>query len=409
MFEKLKRNIPLDKILGTIYFFFNTVGLPVPVSYTTLISVVRFKVIYDRFRKVFLAILLVLIGYAIIHNVQGVVVMDYFKSLCYFIFLLASGFVAYHYLKTGNIRIDSTFRFMSVFSLLLLVVAFFFISSPLSHLFWKDHSFVGDGNFVKRFEGFSYEASHLALTLSPILLYFLWKIINKPQIKSIGYFIAVSFPIALTVSFGFVAAFVIAISATLLMVLVIYRKFKRILIIPVSVVLVGVVVLSLFPNPLANRMEVIFKGDDTSVNGRTTEAFYLGYKCAQQESIWFGIGMGQVKYVGEEVIRPYYSKYDPVGYSKENWPVLGIPNSMAETLAIFGIFGVLLKIGFQIFCFVKLKVYQNYFNLSIFFFIFFYQMMGSFILSSTEIIMWAMAFAKIFDEFDIHKELQVEG
>src|SRR5690554_2429809 len=169
LFEKLKRNIPLDKILGTIYFFFNTVGLPVPVSYTTLISVVRFKVIYDRFRKVFLAILLVLIGYAIIHNVQGVVVMDYFKSLCYFIFLLASGFVAYHYLKTGNIRIDSSFRFMSVFSLLLLVVAFFFISSPLSHLFWKDHSFVGDGNFVKRFEGFSYEASHLALTLSPIL------------------------------------------------------------------------------------------------------------------------------------------------------------------------------------------------------------------------------------------------
>ena len=130
----------------------------------------------------------------------------------------------------------------------------------------------------------------------------------------------------------------------------------------------------------------------------------LGYQCAETESVWFGVGLGQVKYVGEEIIRPYYYAMDPVGYSVENWPVMHIPNSMAETLAIFGIVGVLLKIGFQLYCFAAFRVYQNYFNLSVFSFLFVYQMMGSFILSATEIIMWSFALARIFTVFDVSQK-----
>lgn len=391
----------LHHIIGLIYFFFNTALLPPPVSYTTLLSLVRVKSVVRRFGKTFAAILLVLLAYAAIHLLQGVEVQDYVVSWTYFLLLLFSGFAAFDYLSSSDIQFDRFFRTMAIAAIVLLGVGVVVLFTSWTDIFWKVHRFIADGQKVPRFQGLSYEPSHLALTLSPILLYFLWKVIIRFSAKYVLYLIAVAVPIGLSVSFGFAAAFGAAMIVTILIVVVYFQKFRIILVAPlVSMLLAGAIIVS-FENPLSKRIAYMLEGNDTSVNGRTWEAFMLGYQCAETENIWWGIGLGQIKYVGEEVIRPYYAALDPEGYSKESWPTMAIPNSMAETLAIFGIIGVLLKIGFQLFCFVRFKVFANYFNLSVFFFLFVYQMMGSFILSATEIIMWSFAFAKVFPEFDI--------
>jgi hypothetical protein len=395
----------IQKVLGLIYFYFNTVALPVPVTFTTIISFFGFKKAIKQYGKPFIVIISIICLYAIIHNVNGVVVMDYFKSTIYFAALILSGFIAYQYLVSNNHIIEKTFNLLSVSALIFLAVGIVALFTPFADVLWSNHNFIADGEKILRFKGLSYEPSHLALTLSPLFLFFLWKSINKINLKNLFHFTAVAIPIGLSISFGFGAALILSLCLTIIMALTIYQKFKRILLLPIVLALISIIGISYTSSPISERFAFIIHGNDTSVNGRTTEAFMHGYNCAETKSIWFGIGMGQIKYVGEEVIRPYYAAMDPIGYSKEHWPVMSIPNSMAETLAIFGILGVLLKIGFQIFCFVKLKVYDNYLNLSIFFFIFFYQMMGSFILSSTEIMMWAIAFAKIFPEFDVKAKL----
>jgi len=402
MLGKLRDKFSMSQLLGLIYFYFNSVWLPVPVTFTSILSFLNLKQTFTSHKKVILSLLLILTVYAFVHLFTGVILADYFKSLAYFTLLLLSGFVAYDYLNYIELQIDKSFKLLAAFGFLLVIVALICINTSFEQYFWTSHNFVGAGELIRRFKGLAYEPSHLALTLSPLLLYFLWKNIQKLSVKDILYFVAVAIPIGLSISFGFVASLLISLAFTLLIPLLVFSEFKRVLILPVLAVLIGVAAISFTQNPISERIEFILDGNDTSVNGRTTEAFMHGYNCAANKSIWLGIGLGQIKYVGEEVIRPYYAAMDPVGYSKENWPVMSIPNSMAETLAIFGILGVLLKIGFQVFCFVKFKVYDNYLNLSIFCFIFFYQMMGSFILSSTEIIMWAFAFAKIFPEFNVN-------
>jgi hypothetical protein len=404
MLGKLRDKFSVHNLLGLIYFYLNTVLLPVPVTFTSILSISGLKKAFLSHKKTILGLLLILAIYTAIHFYFGVVPGDYLKSLAFFTLLILSGFVTYHYLKDKALQIDNSFKLLAGFGFLLVIVALICINTPFEQYFWTSHNFVGGGEKIRRFKGLAYEPSHLALTLSPLLLYFIWKNIEKISVKRLLYFVAIAIPIGLSISFGFVASLLIALVFTLLIALLVFREFKRVLILPVLGVLLGVAAISFTENPVSERMEYIFTGNDTSVNGRTTEAFMHGYNCAATKSIWFGIGLGQIKYVGETVIRPYYAAMDQVGYSKENWPVMNIPNSLAETLAIFGILGVLLKIGFQLFCFVKFKVYDNYLNLSIFCFIFFYQMMGSFILSSTEIIMWAFAFAKIYPEFNVKNE-----
>ena len=172
-------------------------------------------------------------------------------------------------------------------------------------------------------------------------------------------------------------------------------------------ILVSLVAVNLSDNAISKRIELIINGNDTSVNGRTVEAFYLGYKCAEQKSVLMGIGPGQIKIIGEEVIRPYYAAWAPIGYSKENWPILSIPNSSAETLAIYGVLGLILRFTFQLFLFFKFKVYRNYFNLILFIFIFVYQLMGGFITSSMEYVLWIFAILPIFPEFNLKQEKKI--
>src|SRR5690606_17579469 len=114
------------------------------------------------------------------------------------------------------------------------------------------------------------------------------------------------------------------------------------------------------------RLENIFAGDDTSFKGRTVESFGIAWRVAEQGSIFFGVGLGQVKHEIGEVIREYYS----------HWGIMvryDIPNAMAETLAIFGLAGVGLRIGLQVWLFMRTRVYSNYYRLAIFIFIFIYQ------------------------------------
>ena len=117
----------------------------------------------------------------------------------------------------------------------------------------------------------------------------------------------------------------------------------------------------LFPeNVFVIRLNNVFSGTDTSFNGRTTDSFYLGWEIASQKSIYFGCGMGQVKEVGLKIFQTFYNN---TSFTVND---IGIPNSLADTLATFGIVGVTLRLIAEIYLFFKTKVYSNYYRLALF-------------------------------------------
>jgi hypothetical protein len=149
-----------------------------------------------------------------------------------------------------------------------------------------------------------------------------------------------------------------------------------------------------FPdNILFVRVTNVLTGKDSSGRGRTFEAFWLAEQLLVQKSYWWGIGAGQIKIIGFELIRDFY------GYSFETTRV-AIPNAAAETLALFGWVGLIVRIFAECFLFVYTKVWRNYYRLLLFSFIFIYQFTGSFITNVAEYVIWIMAFTPVFKEYE---------
>jgi hypothetical protein len=157
-----------------------------------------------------------------------------------------------------------------------------------------------------------------------------------------------------------------------------------------------VVVLIVFPdNIFFHRIANVFSGKDTSFRGRTFDSFILGWQIANAKSPFFGVGLGQVKEIGYNFFVKFYNY---TGYTADE---IGIPNAVGDTLATFGIFGLCGRFLLEIYLFFRTKVFNNYYRLCIFLFIFIYQFTGSFIMNIAEYVLWVMAFhPAIFKEFD---------
>jgi hypothetical protein len=146
-------------------------------------------------------------------------------------------------------------------------------------------------------------------------------------------------------------------------------------------------------NPFFVRAVAFISNDDQSGRGRTTEAFHLAYKIAEVKSIWWGVGLGQLKIVGDAIIKSFYSYQASYGQ-------VSIPNAVAETLTVFGLVGVALRISIQIILLFKTKVLNNYFQTLMFIYIFIYQFTGSFTTNIAEYVIWILAFTHAFPQFD---------
>jgi hypothetical protein len=205
-------------------------------------------------------------------------------------------------------------------------------------------------------------------------------------------------PVVLSFSIGVMGALLIAGLITFIIYirkLVVKRRVLNMLISAGAFSAVCFVLLYLFfpGNPFFARMINILSGEDGSGQGRTSDAFILAAKLLKEKNEFWGIGPGQIKTIGQDIIRGYYL-FDP------GTPV-AIPNAMAETLVMFGWIGFFLRIGIELLLFLYSKVWTNYYRLLLFLFIFIYQFTGSFITNAAEYVIWILAFTNVFRQFDV--------
>jgi hypothetical protein len=260
--------------------------------------------------------------------------------------------------------------------------------------------------FTESLDGFyrlsllTFEASYYSLLFAPIVIYYLLKLfLGINNMGALSTLILVLVPLFLSLSLGVIGALVIGFSSLYLIHFgkIFYKKSFLYWLVFVTITVTSILILLyvFYPNnPLFVRVHNIMLGIDTSTRGRTTDSFGIAWKVANERSIWFGSGLGQVKVLAYDVVKKYYNYWGEL-------EVVRIPNSVAETLAIFGIFGLIIRFGIIGYLFFKTRVLSNYYRTVLFVFIFVYQFTGSYITSAVEITIWAMVFSKAFAKFDV--------
>ncbi len=388
-------------LLAFLYFFFNSLFLPKGLLYTHVLSPLFFFNAYRAGSKTwwqgFAVFLLV---YDVVHLFLGVDLKPFVFSNALFIltYFCVVGF--YHFVNRYE-HLGRIFREVLVLNALLVLVAipFFFLPRMYQEWFWYFNKLTKGVTDFPRLALLTYEASYYSLLLIPVVYYYLCKFFfRRFEGRKWPTLLLALVPMVLSFSFGVIGASVLSV----LLICFWYRKSlfrkQRAFVLFFSFVFLAVgglmVFFTFFPEHfLVIRLKNILAGTDTSTNGRTTDSFMMAWRIASERDIFFGAGLGQIKIVNIEIVRKYFNY----------WGVFArydIPNAMGETLAIFGLLGVVFRLGLEFFLFFRTRVYDNYYRLALFLFIFIYQFTGSFITNVVEYLIWVLAFSPVFPQFN---------
>ena len=337
--------------------------------------------------------------FVIVHIlIVGVDRRSYLLSLANLILVYIFCQAVYTFLKVCNDP-GKIFHRILILNFILCLVAIPIYFTPYFSWLWLDQNISAGLQSVRRLKLFTYEPSYYALLFLPIFFFYLLQYFFRQNSIRSGWLLLMLFvPYVLSFSIGVISAALLSGIVTWLIYFMRLTRKRRIFnaIIYTSVSFTSVmIILVLFfrHNPLFSRIGNIFSGLDTSGKGRTTDAFILANKILRTGNEFFGIGIGQIKIVGTDIIRSHYM-YNPA-YA------VAIPNAVAETLAIFGWVGVSLRIFIELFLFFYTRVWSNYYRLLLFIFIFIYQFTGSFITNIAEYVIWIIAFTNVFHQFDV--------
>jgi hypothetical protein len=390
--------------VALLYFFFNSFLLPSGLLYTTILTPLLLLWLYQykSFKKIWL-FLAFLIPFACIHFINGVEARYYFISSALFFTVFIFALCFYQFLKVCN-TLRSIFRNILIINFILVVIAcvVFFIS-PIRNTFWITSSVSYGLENLPRLKMLAYEPSYYSILLVPIAIYYYIKMLflKLPNTGLIA--IMITLPLLLSFSLGVLLGIPLALAILLALNLKLFfvnRKIPQYIFLIIFIAIILFILLFLFypDNPLFIRILNLFEGKDSSFRGRTFDSYKLAWEVASKKSILFGVGLGQVKFLGLELWRTFYQYNFSINE-------VAIPCAFAETLAVFGIVGIVLRIGVQIYFFFRTKVYNNYYRLALFIFIFIYQFTGSYIYNIAEYVIWILAFSPIFDEFNKRKTI----
>ena len=397
------KNVSINKFLpiAIVYFFINGLFLPEGLLYTTLLT--PFFILWLwKYPAVnylwFFAI--VSVPFAVIHFINGVNTLVYIKSyfLLFTTFVFAVSF--YQFLKVVK-DLPSIFKGLTILNIFLVFVALLALLIPvLKPVFWYITEFTASSSTVYRLKMLTYEPSYYSTLFVPIVLYYYLKMLFFRMENKAFVFFLLTIPILLSLSFGIILGLILTMVILFLSDVKLFTLKSRFpsyfIMTLVLFALIFIVILQVYPdNPLFLRMANIFAGKDTSFRGRTFDSFFLGWKVAAQKSIFFGAGPGQTKLVGLDFFKEFYNN------SNFTEAEIGIPNSIGDTLATFGLAGVIIRLCLQVYFFFRTKVYLNFYRLALFIFVFIYQFTGSFITNIAEYVIWILAFTpSLFPEFN---------
>ena len=391
-----------------VYFFVNSLALPFGLTYTAILSPLFYWwVIVSGKKEILLPFFVGLSPFLIIHFIHVVDTSTYIISLVNYtaVYIFCQAF--YTFLKTCA-NPEKIFRKLLIINFLFCLIAIPVHFTSYDQLLWMPHTIINGVENISRLKLFTYEASYYAALFTPVFFfYFLQLVLHQNKINSWLLLPMLLLPYLLSFSIGVIGSVLFATLLTYFMYFKTLTRKKRVL---TLIILTGglsasafIALLLFYPqNSIFLRIADVLAGNDTSGKGRTSEAFMLAGQILEQKSAAWGVGPGQIKILGADIIRSYYL------YALD-YNTIAIPNAAAETLAIFGWAGLLLRILVELVLFFYTRVWTNYYRLLLFLFIFLYQFTGSFITNIAEYVIWILAFTNAFPAFDIRNRIQASN
>ncbi|HMK57531.1 MAG TPA: hypothetical protein VK462_00610 [Nitrososphaeraceae archaeon] len=394
-----------------VYFFINAVGLPLGMLYTTLLTPLFYGWLVLKGKgEILFKFFVFFTPFIIIHLINGVDKFAYVKSTLLFLTVYIFGFTFYT-LITSYLETEKIFRKLLITNFILTVIALLFVFTRYRFLFWSDYQIEAGGVSIEhwpRLAMFTYEPSYYSTLLVPIFAYYFTNFITKQTQRNGFDLLMIIFSLVLSLSMGVISGLAMSISFLVILNAPRFLASKKLLYsisaIVISLILAFIVLVFFYPeNPFFVRITAIMGGGDTSAKGRTYEAFYLAFKIAHLKSTWWGIGQGQIKIIGDSVIKEFYDF--PLGDTTR----VAIPCAFAETIATFGVVGACIRLFVEVYLFFKTKVLTNYYRTLLFFFVFVYQFTGSFNTNIAEYVIWILAFTNLFPQFDKASAISISG
>lgn len=385
-----------------IYFFINSLGLPFGLTYTALLGPFFYGwVLLHRKKEIFLPFFAILAPFILMQVfVYGVDLPSYLVSLVNMTMIYFFGQAVYTWLiESGDHEL--IFQRLLVVNIVFCIVALIFYFTPYADLFWIRQNLTKGIDQFMRLKLFTYEASYYAQLFVPVFLFFLFQyLLAKNRINNYLLIPMLLIPLVLSFSLGVMGCLLFALGITFIVHFPSLATKRRVVNSVISLVAVacitGFIVIFFFrDNAFFMRVGNIILGQDSSGEGRTRNAFYLASRILSEKNEIWGIGPGQLKIIGQDIIRAYYLYYDQT-------PV-AIPNATAETLMVFGWAGLALRFFIEIFLFIQARVWKNYYRLALFLFMFAYQFTGSYLTNVAEYMIWIMAFTPVFKEFNVKR------
>ena len=392
-------------IYAIIYFFFNSFLLPHGLLYTSFLTPIMLYFLFKekQIRKVAFGAILVILPIPF-HLFMGAETSSYWLSVTMIITIIILFFASYYLIKDGEETIEKIFKKILIINGVFLLLSLIILPiEPIRGLLWYDEIITKGLKLIPRLKLFTYEASYYSFIMMPVFLYFILRIINGHEKHAMIIGLSVLVSLLFSLSFGVIAALLLA----MLIAVVIYWKnanafLKRLVILStISFIFIMILLAFVWPeNPIYFRLNNIINGQDTSATGRLVYSFMFAKDLIVENNPMFGIGPGQIKIVAHDMIVNHYQ------YQGNIAEIVRIPNSMAELLAVYGVYGFVIKLFAEIYFFFRFKLYQNIYSLILFLFLFIYQFTGSFITNAAEVVSWAMVFRLRFKEFEINNQKQ---
>jgi len=390
-------------LVASLYFFFNSFLLPDGLLYTILLSPLFLYWLMLKkvhvIRNVFL-FLLCWLPLLIIQYSYGISLPEYLKSSALYFTVFIFSMTVYHYFKNYSFTYEPLMETVLKINFLFVLVCVFLLVARQGDVVWSVTDISEGVSNFPRLRMLTYEPSYYSLLLIPsFLFYFQYIFFRNMTSRKWVLLLTVLISLGLSLSYG-----AIFISILTLGIFVLYNLFsnvrrrhnKRFVFFLGAALVIGVVLIfTLFAESgFVLRILNIASGTDSSINNRSSQAYFLALSIADLKSTVFGVGPGQLKLLGENLISLVYAFSD----QPDSGQMARIPSSMAETLATFGWVGFFGKLLVEIILFRKTKVKTSSFRLCLFIFMFIYQFVGSFSTNIVEIFFWTLAFSRVFPD-----------
>lgn len=394
----LKINITLFVII--IFIFLNDLGLPFGLQFTTLLApllFLKFSIKYWKFFALYLSFSLFFLVIQFFNYEVGWFYYGRSYILHFLVFVQTIAF--YHVVNNKPGLLKEAFEKVVVLNSILTIVAVALLVTGISSYMWEISKVSNSIGVMPRLRMFTVEPSYYSMMLAPFIFYYLSEIVNNRKQIDIVRLCFLGISLIISFSFGVIAGIFISI------LIVYFIKIKNLVnkkVIYTFFILCFSLVLFYYIKPdnlIFVRLEGILSGNDSSGNGRIVEPWILTFQMLKENDAWFfGIGWGQIRTLGQDIIKNYY-QYTHVPEHK-----FGLPNILTEITTMFGLFGLFCVLSIQMLLFFVTKVSKSTYRSLIFWFILIYQFTGSYSTSVLYYCFWVLAFSPKFDLLNVKKK-----